>query len=525
MKNLKKIKKNIGLYSLYQGSRFGLMVLLVAISLSACKVIENISQYNLPSQNLEESVAEEKKEPVPPSDFQKKEISLIASTFKSLNPYAPQDKSMEIILGQAYQGLMTLSASGDMVGDLADQVILSEDTLSCRVILGQKQFHDGTPVRLGDLTYSLEKARLGKYGDQVGGIKKISQQGENQFQIEFHSPGILNLNRLTFPIVAENSLEKGRPLEINGTGPYRLAAYKPMQSLSLVSNSNQVEISLSRSEQNLAGAFLNGLTDVYFSHDFPWFSFSEEMLHNIWVFPSPSFYYMGFRLNTGLMADQVMRRYLVSKLDMDRLYQKAFLNHIIRQDLPYYKARDWQAELDLGLGGDLKGIDLVDTNPIPAGQKLVLIYQAEDKYMALMAQAIEEDWQAYVGIESMGLAQDQYLEALSLGNFDLYLARFEVDSFPNINDLLSRGGRYNYSGLGILDQKVNSFLAASREEDLKTAYISLANEIRENTWWVPFGFLENAVILSNQVEGRLTPKPYDILSGLNQLKVKASNYP
>ena len=245
------------------------VMILLTMLLSSCKVVESISEYNLNRTGQLSPKKEKPKEAVEPSTFQKTEIAILASTFKSLNPYAPQDKSMESILKQCYQGLMTMSSGGEMVGQLADEVLMAEDGLSCTVTLGEKMFHDGAAVGFRDINYSWQKAKAGKYAESAAAIKKITALPENKIKIEFQYPGMINLNSLSFPIVPENSLEKGDPLAIRGTGPYRFKEYKPMQTLKLESESNQLEITLSRTEKIVEDSFLNGLTDIYFTDEFP----------------------------------------------------------------------------------------------------------------------------------------------------------------------------------------------------------------------------------------------------------------
>ncbi len=494
--------------------RFFALALLAVVLLTSCKLLDTISEYNLP-RTAEDSGQEEKlKEAVPPSDFHKTEIALIVSTMPSINPYAAQSSSVDMLLKQCYQGLMTMSAGGEMAEQLADEVILAEDTMSCQVTVGQKQFHDGSPVRFQDINYSWQKAKAGKYAADVLPIKKITATGENRLRIDFQSPGILNLYSLAFPIVPENSLEKGDPGSINGTGPYRLAEYKRKQTLHLYSAENQLEITLSRTEGTGREAFLNGLTDIYFTPEFPWFSFSGETLRNIFKFPGRYFYYMGFQAKSGLMINTNIRRYLMSKLDREFLYKNAFLNHMIEQKLPYYRGKEWESELP----ETPAAVNALDESPIPPGQKLTLLYPADDRSLAILAQNIKEEWEAYIGMETVGLAEAEYTAALQAGQFDVYLAKMPVGQYPNLPALLASTGRYNFAGAAGLDEAAAAFMQARTEADLKSAYLTLAAQVTEGQWLIPFGFVENAVIVSDQVKGRLSPKPYDVLFGISELR-------
>ena len=218
------------------------------------------------------------------------------------------------------------------------------------------------------------------------------------------------------------------------------------------------------------------------------------------------------------MSDVTIRKYLIGKLDWEVLYKKAFLNHIRVQKLPFYKGLAWEKELDQETL-DSTSVNVIDKNPIAVGQKLRLIYPAEDKSLTFMAEYIKSEWEPYINMEILGLNQAEYLTALQSSDFDVYLTKSKVPEYTNIRDFFGTGGRYNYSQITVLDHSVNAFLAAKTEEEQKQAYLSLAKEVDANLWIVPFGFLENAVILSSQVEGNLTSKTFDILFGITEIKV------
>lgn len=494
-----------------------LPILFLSLLFSSCKVVESISEYNLPKEGLHAEKRDKPKEAVEPSSFTKTQISLLASTLKGLNPYIAQDYSIEMILKLCYQGLMTLTASGEIMEQLANEVILSEDTLSCQIDLGEKYFHNGSKVGYKDILYSWQKAKEGRYAEEVAAIKKISPLKNDRIQVDFHTKGKLNLYSLVFPIVADKSLEKGNLREINGTGAYRLIEYKPMQTMTLKSEWNELEVRLSRTENVIRDGFLHGLTDIYYADEFPWFSFSEETLKNISKFPGRYFYYMGFHSNNPVLADINHRQYLLHKLDFEELKKTAFLNHIIEQSLPFYRGFEW--ELNQEKEELPEGMNILDSNPLPIGQKLKLIYVSEDISMKILAERLLQEWQPYIGMEIAGYSQADFDKAVLAGDYDVYLAKMPLKETPNMRNFLGSSGKYNYSKVAVFDSAVEVFMQADNDETLKKAYLQLAKEMTESKWILPFGFKENAIILNNQVKGPITPKTYDLLSGIGELRV------
>lgn len=494
------------------------MCLVLAMMVSSCKMIEKISEYNLPDEFHLSPDQEPAKETAPPSNFKKMEISIIASTLKSFHPYAPQESSMDTILKLCYQSLMVRSGEDAMVGQLAEEVILSEDTLSCEIDFGEKTFHDGTKLTPQDIQYSFKLASTGRFAEQVSNIEKITAVSDRKVRIDFRKKGYLNLYQLDFPIVKNLSLEKGNPLTINGTGVYQLEEYKPKQSVRLKSAFNQLLISLNRSEENHREAFLHGLTDVYFTNDFEWLSFSEERLKNISVFPGKYFYYMGFQSKNPILAESTNRNYLAEKLDLEKIRKNVFLNHILPQKLPFPMATQWEKESNQEARPNTTAV--LDTNPILPGEKLRVIYPKTEKLFQILAKTIEEDWSSYVGIELIGLEEAEYQKVLQNREFDVYLAKMETTPYPNLKELLVEGGRYNYSDQTGYGLNLEMLYGALQPDDLKNNYLELARKTEEAGWMIPFGIRENAVLLSNQVEGSITPRTFDYLSGVAELKIK-----
>lgn len=493
-----------------------LLTLLVSL-LTSCRLLESISEYNLPTEFDSDKPNKPPKATAEPSSFVKTHIALAASTFSSLHPYAPQEKSMESILKLSYQGLLTMTSDGRMTGQLADEAVLSEDGLSCQIILGEKYFHDGSPVGLKDIQYSHKLASAGKYADQVAVIQKISGKSDQEIRIDFTKPGLTNLYVLSFPIVKAGSLEKANHPGINGTGPYQLESYKPKQVLTLKSPSNSLEISLSRKEDVYRNAFLNGLTDIYFTEEFEWLSFSEEKLKSIHVFPSNQFYYMGLQSQTPLFADIQIRKYLFDKLAKETLVKKAFLNHLVMQKIPFPRGDQWEKTVEVSPMEDEDA--KLDANPIPAGQKLRLIYPEGDKTLELLANGIVDDWLPYVTIEATKLGKKEFEETILKKEFDIYLTKMSTSQYPNLREYLGTQGKYNYSDLSLYDTAIEQLLTSKTEEEQKKNYLSLAASVGESYWIYPFGFIENAVIMSNQVDGPISPKTFDYLSGIGELKI------
>ena len=176
----------------------------------------------------------------------------------TLDPHLTTDVNSAVYAVEIYSGLMTIDRNLAIVGDLAENWEVSPDgrTTTFRIHPYAK-FHDGRVVTANDIKWSLERAadplteafnasvflndivgvtqKLTGASAAVSGIQVIN---DSTVTITIDAPKPYFLSKLTYPVsfvLDQQNVESGRDwiFEPNGTGPFKLAEYRPGEVLRL----------------------------------------------------------------------------------------------------------------------------------------------------------------------------------------------------------------------------------------------------------------------------------------------------
>ena len=176
----------------------------------------------------------------------------------TLDPHLTTDVNSAVYAVEIYSGLMTIDRNLAIVGDLAENWEVSPDgrTTTFRIHPYAK-FHDGREVTTNDIKWSLERAadplteafnasvflndivgvtqKLSGASTAISGIQVIN---DSTVTITIDAPKPYFLSKLTYPVsfvLDQQNVESGRDwiFEPNGTGPFKLAEYRPGEVLRL----------------------------------------------------------------------------------------------------------------------------------------------------------------------------------------------------------------------------------------------------------------------------------------------------
>ena len=176
----------------------------------------------------------------------------------TLDPHLTTDVNSAIYAVEIFGGLMTIDRELAIVGDLAESW---EDSPDGRTTTFRSHpdatFHDGRKVTANDIKWSLERAadplteafnasvflgdivgvsqKLSGASDAISGVRVIN---DSTLTITIDAPKPYFLSKLTYPVsfvLDQQNVESGRGwiFEPNGTGPFKLAEYRPGEILRL----------------------------------------------------------------------------------------------------------------------------------------------------------------------------------------------------------------------------------------------------------------------------------------------------
>ena len=181
----------------------------------------------------------------------------------TLDPHLATDVISNTILVEVFGGLVTIDSQLNIVPDLAEKWVESEDGRIYTFHLRKNaSFHNGKPVTAHDFKWSLERAAdpriestpVNTYlGDIVGVREKLSGEAteiegvrvidDHILEITIDVPKAYFLAKLSYPtgfVLDRENAEGNRQWtrEPNGTGPFKLSKYVPGEELVLTRNEN-----------------------------------------------------------------------------------------------------------------------------------------------------------------------------------------------------------------------------------------------------------------------------------------------
>lgn len=176
----------------------------------------------------------------------------------TLDPHLTTDVDSAVYAVEIYGGLMTIDKNLSIVGDLAETWDVSQDGRTTTFRLNPNaKFHNGRTVTANDVKWSLERAadplteafnasvflndiigvrqKLAGSSTQVSGVQVINDRTAT---ITTDAPKAYFLSKLTYPVsfvLDQENVESGKNwiFEPNGTGPFKLAEYRPGEILRL----------------------------------------------------------------------------------------------------------------------------------------------------------------------------------------------------------------------------------------------------------------------------------------------------
>lgn len=160
----------------------------------------------------------------------------IANDFDSLDPHHMTAAGTKEVLFNVFEGLVKPTSTGEIVPAVASEVTVSEDGLTYTFTLRQGvKFHNGEPVELGDVLYSIERRRSGE--DAAAYLSALdiidtAEAADGAVVVTLREPSLdfLAFMMNVYIIPADYDAQETAPV---GTGPYRFVSRSIQDNLVL----------------------------------------------------------------------------------------------------------------------------------------------------------------------------------------------------------------------------------------------------------------------------------------------------
>ena len=239
-----------------------------------------------------------------------------------------------------------------------------------------------------------------------------------------------------------------------GTGPYVLSETDgaltlsarsgwwqgkalPVQSIQLTAASRSEDLvsSFAAGDVSLVDVDLMGTNALGYSGSY-----------QTWDYATTDFLYLGFNTQSGLCRAPEIRQAITRAIDRTPVVQVDFARHAVAAALPVHPAsalynaaqaqtRSYDPEQ---AAANLEALRA-------AGRTVTLVANSENTAKAAAAQRIAAQLEAVgLSVRLSLLSYDNYVSALSAGNFDLYLGQVTLTGDFDLAPLLSSSGSLNY---------------------------------------------------------------------------------
>ncbi len=160
----------------------------------------------------------------------------IAQDLSNLDPQLAATAGIREVLFNIFEGLVKASPDGSVIPAIASDYKLSEDGTTYTFTLREGvTFHNGNPVTIEDVVYSLERC-AGSENDGTplvsafSNVSSIQAPDGGHVVITLAEPSLEFINALTSAIIPKDS---GATIatDLVGTGPFKFVSYAPQDNL------------------------------------------------------------------------------------------------------------------------------------------------------------------------------------------------------------------------------------------------------------------------------------------------------
>ena len=401
-------------------------------------------------------------------------------------------------------------------------------------------FHDGKQLTAQDIAYSINSAKESAlYAARLRSVVDVNPLEDGTVVITLDRPNTQFPALLTIPVIENNSLSYSFP---SGTGPYFFGdEYNTLLRFNEHPKAKDMPIDVIvlreyAAMEDVINAFDNSDLDLVCNDpsgesDLSFSSVSEARQYN-----TTNLQFIAFNTNSRFFSNPVFRRAFSTAVD--RSYAVSLLNDCaVATVLPIHPSSLYYDDsLVGGLGYDMsytasqltdaKVLDydgdgareyLASEGSTEATElNLSMLVCSDSKQKTAVCNKLATDLgQIGVNLTVNALPWEEYLEALQIGNFDLYYGETRLTADFDLSPILVTGGAVNFGGVTnpIYQEAISAYLSADEAHRAEACRAMLAT-IVDNAPILPVCFEKHEVCAHRGVVGGLDPKQDNIFQDL-----------
>lgn len=520
------------------------------LSLSGCKKDpEEGDGTDLHDDSVADTLSEDKRGDHAPVSSADNVFTMNYDPDSSLNPLKATNLYNKELFGLLYEGLFAVNSSFEAEKVLCEGWDTSDGVTWVFTLRSDVTFHDGNPLEAEDAVYSINQARLSSnFSSRLSKIESATVTGTYSLKVKLTEANISFPLLLDIPVIKSGSAEDDAPM---GTGPYELLGTYGQNRLSVYSeHRGAAELPLDTiylkkvTPQNIAEEFSGRGLDILNYDPTGVQTLNVHLEYETRYYDTSTLLYLGFNLMTGedgayhenAVSDPIVRRAISRLIDRDSICGELYHDAVRRAPLAlssalgYYSA-DWETETGYSLQAfsalfasagmeDMNSDGYLESKS--GSFKLKIIVNEENPYKVAAAEKIAADLRnTGINTELSILPWEDFIKALSEGDFSIYLAEAKLQQDFDLSPLLSAEGSLNYSGVSeaSFSSYIRNFLAAENSDAKSTAARVLCEYIRDYAPIIPIAYKKGAVLTHIGAASGLAPSQSNIFFGISNWNI------
>ena len=481
------------------------------------------------------------------------ELRLFCDNPDTLNPIVTGYKSILDVMYLVYDGLYRVENDFSATPVLSSGYTTNADNTQYVVRLKKGvKFHDGTTFDAEDVIATVDNIKNSEsvYNANLKNVVSYMAGDDNSviFNLERSQANFVNL--LDFPVLPEEETDyqvENKNFYPNGTGKFKVTAvngdcvnleinkdyhngksYVEKAKITFVENKDVVKYSFDAKEIDIVTTDLYAWGDTSMAGDFTTNEYESNRLT-----------FLGFNCKMPVTSQSEVRRAFSTAVDKTNIVSEIMYSHGAAVDSPvnpnaYFANKTYvRPNFEPGKAREeLKNKGWLDFDNDGVLDKYFgedkmslsfnLIVNAQNETSLKLANYLAENLISEgILINVVELDYEQYLLAISNGEFDLFIGRVDIANDCNLDFMLQSSETQNYFGYASseMDGALYNISVASDNHSVKNAYKAFDEIFKNECPFVPFYFETDAVFSSSRIKGSLQISRTGVYTGLQKVFV------
>lgn len=390
-------------------------------------------------------------------------LTLLYSAADGFNPYTVKTEINRNLCKLIYEPLVKLDNEFNPIYSIAQNISLAGK--NCTVTIKNAKFSDGTAVSADDIVYSfnLAKSSQSSYASMLYNIASASATGGTTVVFTLLKADPYTANLLTFPILKNGSdkiTDSDSVLQPPiGSGRFKVNTSNDgleLNTTSFTKKSNIKDVRLINAPdiESVTHYAQIGAADLYYS------DISDGNITRLGGKKTDinlnSLVYIGINQNYGALSENLLRQALSTGIDRTKLCQNAYYNNAIAATgffNPVWKAVESVQNIQITANREItvENLEKIGYNSLDNNGKRInsnktplsftMLVNSENRMRVVLAGLIAEQLKDYgITVSVVEKPYAQYLEALSSGQFQLFIGEVRITANMDFSSMLLKDG-------------------------------------------------------------------------------------